>query len=98
MMKHRSPNPRHPLLLSPTNDSEYLRITPIPETDLASIREPSLSNELKQNQRQINKLYSALSELKSGYTILQNENDRLTEKIVALVEENNFLQDREGIV
>jgi uncharacterized LabA/DUF88 family protein len=91
------PESTAPSTASPTNDSEYLRITPIPETDLASIREPSLSNELKQNQRQINKLYSALSELKSGYTILQNENDRLTEKIVALVEENKFLQDREAL-
>ena len=82
---------------SPADDPEYLKITPIPETDLDLEQQSILSNELKQNQQQINKLYSALSELKNGYTVLQNENDRLKQKIVALVEENNFLQDREEL-
>ena len=80
---------------SPANDSEYLKITPIPETDLDPEKQSRLSNELKQNQQQINKLYSALSELKNGYTVLQNENDRLKQKIGTLVEENKFLQNRE---
>ncbi len=82
---------------SPTNDPEYLKITPIPETDLAPERQSRLSDELKQNQQQINKLYSALSELKNGYTVLQNENDRLKQKITTLVEENKFLQNREEL-
>ena len=82
---------------SPTDDPEYLKITPIPETDLDLEQQSILSNELKQNQQQINKLYSALSELKNGYTVLQNENDRLKQKIVTLVEENKFLQDREKL-
>ena len=80
---------------SPANDPEYLKITPIPETDLDPEQQSRLSNELKQNQQQINKLYSALSELKNGYTVLQNENDRLKQKIGTLVEENKFLQNRE---
>ena len=80
---------------SPANDPEYLKITPIPETDLDPEKQSRLSNELKQNQQQINKLYSALSELKNGYTVLQNENDRLKQKIGTLVEENKFLQNRE---
>ena len=82
---------------SPVNDSEYLKITPIPETDLDPEQESRLSNELKQNQQQINKLYSALSELKNGYTVLQNENDRLKQKIATLVEESKILQDREEL-
>ena len=82
---------------SPNDDPEYLKITPIPETDLNPEQQAILSNELKQNQQQINKLYSALSELKNGYTVLQNENDRLKQKIAALVEENKFLQDREEL-
>ena len=80
---------------SPANDPEYLKITPIPETDLDTEQQSRLSDELKQNQQQINKLYSALSELKNGYTVLQNENDRLKQKIGTLVEENKFLQNRE---
>ncbi len=84
-------------IASASNDSEYLQITPIPETDSAPGQKSGLSDELKQNQQQIDKLYRALSELKSGYTILQNENDRLKQKIAALVEENKFLQDREGL-
>ena len=82
---------------SPTDDPEYLKITPIPATDLDPEQQAILSNELKQNQQQINKLYSALSELKNGYTVLQNENDRLKHKITTLVEENKFLQDREEL-
>ncbi|MCE2394267.1 NYN domain-containing protein [Candidatus Poribacteria bacterium] len=82
---------------SPVDDPEYLKITPIPETDLNPKQQAILSNELKQNQQQINKLYSALSELKNGYTVLQSENDRLKQKIATLVEENNFLQDREEL-
>lgn len=89
------PESTDPSTASPANDSDYLKITPIPETDL--VPGSSLSNELKQNQQQINKLYSALSELKDGYTVLQNENDRLKQKIAALVEENKFLQDREEL-
>lgn len=77
------------------NDPEYLKITPIPETDSAPQQRARLSDELKQNQQQINKLYSALSELKNGYTVLQNENDRLKQKIAVLVDENKFLQNRE---
>ncbi len=84
-------------IASASNDSEYLQITPIPETDSTPGQKSGLSDELKQNQQQIDKLYRALSELKSGYTILQNENDRLKQKIAALVEENKFLQDREGL-
>ena len=80
---------------SPADAPEYLKITPIPETDLDPEQQSRLSNELKQNQQQINKLYSALSELKNGYTVLQNENDRLKQKIGTLVEENKFLQNRE---
>ncbi len=82
---------------SPANDPEYLKITPIPETDLDTEQQSRLSDELKQNQQQINKLYSALSELKNGYTVLQNENDRLKEKITTLVEENKFLENREEL-
>ena len=82
---------------SPTNDPEYLKITPIPETDLDPEQQSRLSDELKQNQQQINKLYSALSELKNGYTVLQNENDRLKQKIATLVEENKLLQNREEL-
>ena len=82
---------------SPPNDSDYLKITPIPETDLDPEQEAILSNELRQNQHQINKLYSALSELKNGYTVLQNENDRLKHKIATLIEDNKFLQDREEL-
>ncbi len=81
--------------VSPVNDPEYLKITPIPETDLDPEQQSRLSDELKQNQQQINKLYSALSELKNGYTVLQNENDRLKQKIGTLVEENKILQNRE---
>ena len=92
-----APEPTEISTASPVNDPEYLRITPIPETDLVPGQESSLSDELKQNQQQINKLYSALTELKNGYTILQNENDRLKQKIGALVEENKFLQDREEL-
>ena len=80
---------------SPTDDPEYLKITPIPETDLDPEQQAILSDELKQNQQQINKLYSALSELKNGYTVLQSENDRLKQKITTLVEENKLLQNRE---
>ena len=82
---------------SPANDPEYLKITPIPETDLGPEQQSRLSDELKQNQQQVNKLYSALSELKNGYTVLQNENDRLKQKITTLVEENKFLQNREEL-
>ena len=82
---------------SPVNDPEYLKIIPIPETDLNPEQQAILSNELKQNQQQIDKLYSALSELKNGYTVLQSENDRLKQKITTLVEENKFLQDREEL-
>ncbi|RKU08484.1 hypothetical protein C6502_14810 [Candidatus Poribacteria bacterium] len=82
---------------SPTDDPEYLKIIPIPATDLDPEQQAILSNELKQNQQQINKLYSALSELKNGYTVLQSENDRLKHKITTLVEENKFLQDREEL-
>ena len=82
---------------SSADDPEYLKITPIPETDLAPEQQAILSNELKQNQQQINKLYSALSELKNGYTVLQNENDRLKQKITTLVEEKKFLQDKEEL-
>ena len=89
-----APEPTETSAPSPANDPEYLQITPIPETDLVPGQESNLNDELKQNQQQIDKLYSALTELKNGYTILQNENDRLKEKIGALVEENKFLQDR----
>ena len=82
---------------SPTDDPEYLKITPIPETDLDPEQQAILSNELKQNQQQINKLYSALSELKNGYTVLQSENDGLKQKITTLVEENEFLENREEL-
>ena len=82
---------------SPVNDPEYLKITPIPETDLNPEQQAILSDELKQNQQQIHKLYSALSELKNGYTVLQHENDRLKQKITTLVGENKFLQDREEL-
>ena len=81
----------------PADDSDYLRITPVPEIDSDPRQEPNLSNELKQHQQQINTLYSALSELESGYTILQSENDRLKQKIAALAEENKFLQNREEL-
>lgn len=81
----------------PANAPEYLRITPISETDLGPVQESNLSDELKQNQQQIHKLYNALSDLKNGYTVLENKNDRLEEKIAALVEENKFLQDREEL-
>ena len=81
----------------PVNDTEYLQITPVPETDSDPGQASGLSDELKQNQQQINKLYSALSELKNGYTILQNENDKLKEKIAAFVEENQISQDREAL-
>ena len=81
----------------PANDPEYLKITPIPETDLDPEQQSRLSDELKQNQQQINKLYSALSELKNGYTVLQNENDRLKQKIATLVEENKLVQNREEL-
>ena len=91
------PESTEPSTTSSVNDPEYLKITPIPETDLNPEQQAILSNELKQNQQQINKLYSALSELKNGYTVLQNENDRLKQKIAALVEENKFLQDREEL-
>ena len=33
----------------------------------------------------------------NGYTVLQNENDRLKQKITTLVEEKKFLQDREKL-
>jgi len=82
---------------SSATDPEYLKITPIPETDSDPAQQSRLSDELRQNQQQINKLYSALSELKNGYTVLQNENDRLKQKITTLVEENKFLQDREEL-
>ena len=82
---------------SSADDPEYLKITPIPETDLDPEQQAILSNELKQNQQQINKLYSALSELKNGYTVLQNENDSLKQKITTLVEEKKFLQDKEEL-
>ena len=95
--EERIPESTESSTASPADDPEYLKITPIPETDLDPEHEAILSNELKQNQQQINKLYSALSELKNGYTVLQNENDRLKQKIVTLVEENNFLQDREEL-
>ena len=101
--QHRSydeeliPESTDPSTASPANDPEYLKITPIPETDLDPEQESRLSDELKQNQQQINKLYSALSELKNGYTVLQNENDRLKQKIATSVEENKFLQDREEV-
>ena len=91
------PESTEPSTTAPTDDPEYLKITPIPETDLDPEHQTILSNELKQNQQQINKLYSALSELKNGYTVLQNENDRLKQKITTLVEENKFLQDREEL-
>ena len=91
------PEPTASSTTTPTDDPEYLKITPIPETDLDPEQQAILSNELKQNQQQINKLYSALSELKNGYTVLQNENDRLKQKITTLVEENKFLQDREEL-
>ena len=91
------PASTEPSTASSANDSDYLKITPIPETDLARGQESSLSDELKQNQEQINKLYSALSELKDGYTVLQNENDRLKQRIATLIEENKFLQDREEL-
>ena len=81
----------------PADDPEYLKITPISETDLEPEQESILNNELKQNQQQINKLYSALSELENGYTVLENENDRLKEKITTLVEKNKFLQNREEL-
>jgi uncharacterized LabA/DUF88 family protein len=86
-----------PSTAPPVNDPEYLKITPIPETDLNPEQRARLSEELRQNQHQINKLYSALSELKNGYTVLQNENDRLKQKIAALVDENKFLQGREKL-
>ena len=92
-----TPEPTESSTTAPTDDPEYLKITPIPETDLNPEQQAILSNELKQNQQQINKLYSALSELKNGYTVLQNENDRLKHKISTLVEENKFLQDREEL-
>ena len=101
--QHRSqdeepiPESTEPSTASPVNDPEYLKITPIPETDLDPEQGPKLSDELKQNQQQINKLYGALSELKNGYTVLQNENDRLKQKILTLVEENKFLQNREEL-
>ena len=79
------------------SDPDYLKITPIPETDLVPEQKTRLSDELKQNQQQINKLYSALSELKNGYTVLQNENDRLKQRIAALVDEKKFLQNREEL-
>ena len=82
---------------SPVTDPEYLKIIPIPETDLDPEQQAILNKELKQNQQQINKLYSALSELKNGYTVLQNENDRLKQKITTLAEENKFLQNREEL-
>ena len=91
------PEPTESSTASPNDDPEYLKITPIPETDLNPEQQVILSNELKQNQQQINKLYSALSELKNGYTVLQNENDRLKQKITTLIEENKFLQDREEL-
>ena len=78
---------------SPASDPEW----PILETDSDPEQKPNLSTDLKQSQQQINKLYSALSEIKNGYTILQNENDRLKQKIAALVEENKFLQNREEL-
>ena len=80
-----------------TSDPEYLKITPIPKTDLAPEQRARLSDELKQNQQQINKLYSALSELKNGYTVLQSENDRLKQRIATLVDEKKFLQNREEL-
>ena len=83
--------------VSPANDPEYLQITPVSETDLDPGQESPLNDELKQNQRQINELDNALSELKSGYTILQNEKDRLNQEIAALVEENKILQGREKL-
>ena len=92
-----APESKETSTASPANDPEYLQITPIPETDLVPGQESSLSDELKQNQQQINKLYSALTELKNGYTILQNENDRLKQKVGTLVDENKFLQDREEL-
>ncbi len=101
--QHRSqdeepiPESTEPSTASPVNDPEYLKITPIPETDLDPEQGPKLSDELKQNQQQINKLYGALSELKNGYTVLQNENDRLKQKILTLVEESKFLQNREEL-
>lgn len=91
------PEPTASPTASPVDASDYLKITPIPETDLASEQDSNLSAELAQNQHQIDKLYSALSELKDGYTVLQNENDRLKQKIAALIEENKFLQNREDL-
>ena len=103
-LPHRShdeepiPEPTESSTTSSTDDPEYLKITPIPETDLDPQQQVILSNELKQNQQQINKLYSALSELKNGYTVLQSENDRLKQKITTLVEETNFCKtERNGI-
>ena len=84
-------------IASPADDPEYLKITPISETDLEQEQESTLNNELKQKHQQINKLYRALSELKNGYTVLQNENDRLKQKITTLVEKNKFLQNREEL-
>ena len=81
----------------PADAPEYLKITPITETDSDPKQTSNLSTELKQNKQQINKLYRALSELKNGYTVLQNENDRLKEKITALVEEKRILQEREAL-
>ena len=81
----------------PADAPEYLKITPITETDSEPKQTSNLNTELKQNKQQINKLYRALSELKNGYTVLQNENDRLKEKITALVEENRILQEREAL-
>ena len=91
------PGPTEASTASSTDESDYLKITPIPETDLAPGQDPNLSAELEQNQYQINKLYNALSELKDGYTVLQNENDNLKQKIAALIEENKFLQNREEL-
>ena len=91
------PEPSESSTASPADASDYLKITPIPETDLAPGQDSDLSAELEQNQHQINKLYGALSELKDGYTVLQNENDRLKQKISALIEENKFLRDREEL-
>ena len=91
------PESTAPVTASSANDSEYLQITPIPETDSDLKQASNLNDELKQSQQQINKLCNALSELKNGYTALQNENGSLKQKIAALVEENQILQDRDAL-
>ena len=95
-LHHASDQEPLPESMAPlTREHALIQVTLNPATSSDPDREPHLRDKLNQRKQEIDELQATISAFRSEHTILQNENEKLKQKIEALTEENRILKGTE---